>query len=255
MKPSANLYAGLAESYIPDGIEGLASICQSWASAAEVFPLFREQMAGFPADFEAAYKQGPSKPEHMIYTCTALFSPHSSSVELGFFRATPFGGSLAPNNWSEICFAMAWVAGFLLAIPMPTCVDDTSTAELSFTAQSAHAAWLELNQLVGWRVDLKKSPPPSKEIRSIRVWVSLPCLKQKRGFTVAVLEDRAARLVSGLSEVSREGKLSAAQAAKWRGRLYFASSVGWYGAARAALGQYHIDRCEVGEAALRIKGS
>lgn len=235
-KGTCNRFAGLSESYIPDGIEGLAAICQAYAAAAEHYPLLREEFYGFPSDYEGAYRQCPIDPTHFRFACTVYYNPDTCAPEFGFFRANPFGSNLAPNNWSEICFAMSWIGAYMLALATPTTVDDTSNAELRFTAQSAFDAWSELNSLTGWRIDDAKTPPPSREFRSVGVWVSLPFLRMGEGFTVSLLEERASNLQIGLEEVLHAGKLSPAQAAKWRGRLYFATSVGWYGAARAALG-------------------
>ena len=244
-KGTCNRFAGLSESYIPDGIEGLATICQAFARAAEQFPVLKEEFRGFPSDYEGAYRQCPVDPQHFRYACTAFFNPATSQVEFGFFRANPFGSNLAPNNWSEICFAMSWIGAYLLALAIPTTVDDTSQAEVHFTIQSAFDSWRELNQLTGWRIDPDKTPPPSREFRSVGVWVSLPFVRMGHGFTVSLAEDRALKLASGLQEIQRANSLSPAQAAKWRGRLYFATSVGWFGAARAALNAFKERQYEV----------
>jgi len=249
-KNSCNRFAGLSESYIPDGVEGLAVICQAFCKAAEVYPLLKEEFRGFPSDFEGAYRQCPINPQHFRYACTVFYNPERGAAEFGFFRANPFGSNLAPNNWSEICFAQSWIGAHLLALPTPTTVDDTSTAEVFWTCQSAYEAWHELNQLTGWRLDAAKSPAPARSFRTLGVWVQLPFLKNGEEFSLTLLEDRAEKLATGLREVLAVGQLTPAQAAKWRGRLYFATSVGWYGAARAALSafkdrQYRCDSSQV----------
>ena len=235
-KGSCNRFAGLTESYIPDGVEGIAAICQAFCRAAEDFPLLKEEFRGFPSDYEGAYRQCPIDPAHFRYACTAFYNPRTRSAEFAFFRANPFGSNLAPNNWSEICYAQSWVGAHLLALAIPTSVDDTSIAEVFWTIESAYDAWHELNRLTGWRIDTAKTPRPARSFRTLGVWVRMPYLRQSEEFTVALLEDRARKLKCGLAEVLQANRLSPAQAAKWRGRLYFATSVGWYGAARAALG-------------------
>ncbi len=168
-KNSCNRFAGLSESYIPDGVEGLAVICQSFCRAAEEFPLLKEEFRGFPSDYEGAYRQCPVSPRHYRYACTVFFNPESCRVEFAYFRANPFGSNLAPNNWSEICFAQSWIGASFLALATPTSVDDTSTAEVFWTCQSAYEAWRELNQLTGWRIDLSKTPPPARSFRTLGV--------------------------------------------------------------------------------------
>ena len=238
MKGTANMFVGLNESYIPDGIEGLASICQTFNSYATQFPVFKGKFLGFPSDYEGAYRQVPIEPSHYRFAVTAFFNPTLGIAQLAYFRSCPFGGSLAPNNWAEVCYAMSWVAGMLLAIPCTTCVDDTSTAELGHTARSAYDSWLELNELTGWRVDSTKTPPPACAFRSLGVWAALPHLEVGQEFTAQLLEERADRLVLGLREVQQKGTLTPAEAGKWRGRLFFATSVGWFGAARAQLAPF-----------------
>eukprot|EP00959_Pyramimonas_sp_CCMP1952_P023294 489878-Pyramimonas_sp.AAC.1 len=39
--------------------------------------------------------------------------------------------------------------------------DDAWGVEPARLAQQAHRLWIELNTLVGWRIDMEKSPPPA----------------------------------------------------------------------------------------------
>lgn len=242
LRPVVNKAAGYAESYIPDGPEGLSVIVKHAIALAHKrvdSPLLTDKslgrITGFPSDYKGAYRQCPLLPRHARFSGIVTWDPLSKSRRFGFFRSQPFGSCLAPNNWSEISVAMTYIAADWFGIAMPTCVDDVATAEDSRTTPSAHSAWLLLNKLLGWTIEISKSPPPSSVFDFLGLTIHLPDLDKGEPYLLSLQTEKVERYGAQIQSILKADRITRSEASKLRGRLGFAASVGWCGAGRGFL--------------------
>ena len=101
------------------------------------------------------------------------------------------------------------------------CVDDVCNIEIKETVLSARAAFIELCELLGLRLDPEKSLLPSFDFIYLGLRLILPAVRPHRIFSFSVPEPRRLRLRDRIFEILTKGSLTPAEASSMRGRLYF----------------------------------
>ena len=97
---------------------------------------------------------------------------------------------------------------------------------------SAWYCWVRVNELIGWVLDMDKTPEPARDVRLLGALLRLDPPRPH----ATLPEDRVQALVRDLDDVLATRKLSSSSAASLRGRLGWARSFlfGRYGAAALA---------------------
>ena len=230
-----NMSAGRSEAYIPDGLEGVAAILAIMIELG--VPGALGAFLGFTSDFKGAYRQVPLDPADARFSVITMWDPIRCRPVLAFFRAQPFGSTLAPNNWAEVAFALTWIAGFLFAIALTTWVDDLTCVEPAGSVSSARSTWISLCEILGWALDLDKTPFPARKFKSLGVMVSLPDRSALsavvRSLRFSTKPERLESLLDALQLILDRGTLRSGEASKVRGRLQFVSQTVSAGAGRA----------------------
>ena len=73
----------------------------------------------------------------------------------------PFGGKATQYNFIRDPQAMVAIGRSALAMLVSHYSDDTWGLEPDYAALYAWKIWLQLHKIIGWRLDLDKSPRPS----------------------------------------------------------------------------------------------
>ena len=217
---------GLAESfstYIPHSHADIAAILGHWSAVmssflAEVPPV---SFQGWPADFASAYRQMPLSPIQVMFSGFVYYDYEKKERRYGFYRALPFGSSLAPAEWSETCTALAHLAAVLLCMILTHCIDDVCNIEMEQTVASARTAFLLLVELLGLRLDPDKCLAPSADFIYLGLRMLLPAAIPRQPLSFCCPEIRRSRLISHCQQILKKNSLTPAEASSMRGRLFF----------------------------------
>ena len=133
----------------------------------------------------------------------------------------PFGSARAPSNWARIANAFAYMLLHLFLLWVAIYVDDCYTIEPDQTASSALHTLRGLAKLLGLVSE------PGKEVGATISGLLLGAniYLQQRYILVELPHRRASALIRDLEDILKQNELSAANAAKLRGRLGFIQSL------------------------------
>ena len=177
------------------------------------------ELAGFTADFKAAYRQIALCPSQYKFQGVAWWDCARQEVMVGLLTALAFGSRRAPANWGRLVLRLVDIARFHLNLLVLDYVDDVNGVEPAFSAESARKAWIELIDLLGLKLDLDKtSRVAAPEFDSLGVHFTL---NDPQG-VVEILPSRAASLQADIRLLLEADSLCPGQAARLRGKLGFA---------------------------------
>ena len=220
-------------TYIPCTHADVSVIVMQWLESWQRLHVEDQTLLGWPSDFSAAYRQMPLSALHLMFSGVCYFDYGQKQQRFAYYRALPFGSSLAPAEWSETVVALCHIAAIALLMVITHCVDDVSNIELKATVDSARSAFLELCKLLGLVLDPDKSLMPSHDFVYLGLRMILPATLLGRKFSLMIPEPRRIRLRFQLTSILQEAKLTPASASSMRGRLYFYAY--WLPEARAYL--------------------
>ena len=156
-KSGGNAATELREKYTPEDLSQAYAIVRIWKEAmGALCPL-----KGYRVDYAMAFRQNPRHPIEALLTLELAWNPHTQKVVVIKTLGQAFGGKGAQMNYVRDPAAMVAIGRNYLALAISHFSDDTWSIEPSFSAGSSYTCWLELNDLIGWRYDLDKSPPPT----------------------------------------------------------------------------------------------
>ena len=226
-------------TYIPNNHSDVSCIVLYWVSLLARFG-FSQDFLGYPADFKSAYRQMPLEPLQILFAASAYFhydAPlfKTGCVKYGFYTSLPFGSSIAPANWGEVCVALAWIMAYILLAVITHCVDDICGIEPDRVIQSSREAFLQLVRLIGLNLDPKKSLAPSADFLYLGLRLLLPQRLPRQVFALQIPPLRRDRLVSHLESFRRKMTMTSGEASSMRGRLYFYAY--WFRESRSYLSE------------------
>ena len=142
----------------------------------------------------------------------------------------PFGGKGSQFNYIRDPEAMCAIARTWLAMLMSHYSDDALLIETQTTAEQAYHLWLELNQLIGWKIDMEKSPPPQGLMRLLGAHIVLNTPTP----TSYLVDIKAQHLQEECRRHLRLQIVTSSDAASLRGKMGHARTFEWgrYGAAQ-----------------------
>ena len=141
----------------------------------------------------------------------------------------PFGGKGSQFNYVRDPAAMVAIGRSYLGLLIAHYTDDGWGVEPEATCHQAHSLWIELNELVGWRLDMDKSPPPERAFKllgaELLVGIAHPVGRTFPG--------RAEAIDELIEKHLAQDRLTPAEAASLRGKLAHTRTLQWgrYGAA------------------------
>ena len=226
-------------TYIPNNHSDVSCIMLYWVSLLARFG-FSQDFLGYPADFKSAYRQMPLEPLQILFAASAYFhydAPRfdSGRVKYGFYTSLPFGSSIAPANWGEVCVALAWIMAYIVLALITHCVDDICGIEPDKIIQSSREAFLQLVRLIGLSLDPKKSLAPSADFLYLGLRLLLPQQLTRQVFALQIPPLRRDRLVSHLESFRTKMTMTTGEASSMRGRLYFYAY--WFRESRSYLSE------------------
>ena len=119
--------------------------------------------------------------------------------------------------------SLAWHLACLCGCCHDHRVDDMLTVEGSATAPCSCCAWRQLARLCGWNVTDRTSPPPSQIFEAAGAQVDLQPLP-KDPAVLRILKARCEALQETLRKVRESGRSWLGEAARFAGRLVFATT-------------------------------
>lgn len=203
------------ETYIPHGIEHVLALVRC---LREIFPAATD-LAGYTADFKAAYRQIAISPAQHKFQGIASWDCKKNQVMVGVLTALAFGSRRSPTNWGRLVSLLMTIAWRHLSLLLLDYVDDTNGVEPAFCADSGRQAWLDLMEVFGLKLDAKKCCPKAvPQFESLGV---LWTLNDERGL-LQVAPSRVASLQEDIQSILASDLLCPGHAARLRGKLGFA---------------------------------
>ena len=227
-----NGLSSAASTYIPCSHADVSAIVMNWIAILQQFA-FPYNFLGWPSDFAAAYRQMPLSALHLMFAGCCYYDYRKKKRRYAFYRALPFGSSLAPAEWSETVIALSHICAIALLLVLTHCVDDVCNIEIDLTVHSARSAFVELCELLGLTLDPDKTLCPSDQFIYLGLCMILPAKIPRRVFAFSIPETRRLRLLYQIQTILGKGELTPAEASTMRGRLYFYAY--WQQQARAFL--------------------
>ena len=226
-------------TYIPNNHSDVSCIMLYWVSLLARFG-FSQDFLGYPADFKSAYRQMPLEPLQILFAASAYFHYDaplftSGCVKYGFYTSLPFGSSIAPANWGEVCVALAWIMAYIVLALITHCVDDICGIEPDQIIHSSRETFLQLVRLIGLSLDPKKSLAPSADFLYLGLRLLLPQQLTRQVFALQIPPLRRDRLVSHLEGFRKKMTMTTGEASSMRGRLYFYAY--WFRESRSYLSE------------------
>lgn len=126
------------ETYIPHGIEHILALVRV---LQQVFST-EVKMAGYTADFKAAYRQIAVCPQQHRFQGIAWWDCKRGQVVVGVLTALAFGSRRSPANWGRLVSMLMTIARHHLALLVLDYVGDVNSVEPHFCAESSRAAWI-----------------------------------------------------------------------------------------------------------------
>ena len=216
------------EAYVPHDLDVARSVLRAASNlwGPEV------QLAGFTSDYRGAFRQCPIHPDQVDLMWSLTWHPGWREPVLLRNRGQVFGGAGSQFNYVRDPAAMCSIMRSLFCVAMLHYSDDAWCFEREDTVLSAWFCWVWLNKLIGWVLDMDKTPFPALEVRLLG---ALLCLQIPRPFA-SLPADKVSSLISDIDGVLAKRFLSGASAASLRGRLGWARTClfGRYGSAALA---------------------
>ena len=211
-----NFTVSSSEAYTPDDLDAARNavrMCKELWGPDVV-------LAGFTSDYSGAFRQSPQAPQMVPYMWSAVWHPHWQEVVLLKNLGQVFGGSGSQMNYVRDPSAMCAIMRYFFDMPMFHYSDDAWCVERHDTASSAWFCWVRVNNLIGWRLDMDKSPHPSSDWRLLG-----GLLQVGRPNPVAKLpDDKVQLLLQDIDWHLESGRMSPTDAGSMRGRLGWARS-------------------------------
>ena len=182
-------------------------------------------------DVEAAYRRIlNSMPQ---YTVVALVEPDSGQVRYFPMPGFPFGLKSAVVAFNRVEELLIEVSRVFMLVPCGHYYDDAVTVEPRFAGRSGQRAIWMVHEVVGIPFAAKKH----EKMRAANPFLGIVSdFERKPGFVqMRVKKSRREKLLKDLEDVLKSGELTGAQAATFRGKLYFTSLTAFGGVGRAPL--------------------
>ena len=213
-----NETVALGEKYSPEDLSTAHAVIRI---LKEVLPT-STRLKGFRVDWEMAYRQDPEWPTHSDYHYELVWNPGLRRVQWIRSLGGSFGNKAAQSNFVEHPHFICHVSRIALGIPLCPYSDDMWNIEPETSAMQSHALVLELMDLVGWRYDQIKSPPPAETFRLLGVD---RCLGLQA--VVWVCKEKINKLWRQVQYHRRCGRVTAADASALHGSFNWIRSSLW----------------------------
>ena len=175
-------------------------------------------------DMKGAYRQIALRPDHVRYSITAVYDPHSRSVSLHEMYGQPFGaGHAVPNfcrvsEWLSRCFSR------LFKLALDHFFDDFFLVDLQSNSQVASFCLREGFKTLGFELDPDKSQPPSQVIAILGVVFNTQVLHLEKRLLVQAKPLRIQNMNVMIDKVLEENCLTPSVAASLVGKFQFLCS-------------------------------
>ena len=213
-----NATVALSERYSPEDLTTAHAIIRI---LREVFPS-GTRLQGFRVDWEMAFRQEPLWPPHADLHYELVWNPELKRVQWIRPLGGAFGNKAAQANFVEHPHFICHVCRTQLAILLCHYSGNKWAIEPAATARHAHALVLELMDMIGWRYDNSKSPPPAEMFRLLGVEHSLG-----RSAIVWLCAAKVDKLQRQLRHHKRIARVTAADASTLHGSFNWVRSSLW----------------------------
>ena len=208
----------LSEKYSPEDLSTAHAVVRILRG---IFPK-GTHLHGSRIDWEMAFRQDPLWPGHGDCHYELVWNPHLCRVQWVRPLGGAFGNKAAQSNFVEHPHFICHFVRVRLAILLCHYSDDMWNVEPAQAAGQAHSLVLELMDLVGWRYDKKKNPPPAQSFRLLGV-------EHRLGVSAYVWLGKAKveKLLRQIYSHKRSKRVTAADASTLHGSFNWARSTLW----------------------------
>ena len=226
-RSGGNSTVEMFEKYSPEDLNS------AWALTRALKEAFGKavKLTGFRADYQMAFRQDPADPTQEHLTLELTWHPGLRQVVVIRVKGQSFGGKSTQLNYVRDPQAMCAIARSWLAMLTSHYSDDVWLIEPTETCDQSYDLWLELNVLVGWRIDLAKSPRPAGVFKLLGAQLHLSAAQP---FGICH-PDRREALIATCQSHKRSRKISGPEAGTLRGKLGHERSLMWGRFGMAAL--------------------
>ena len=177
------------------------------------------------------FRQNPADPTQEHLTLELTWHPGIRQVVVIKVQGQSFGGKSTQLNYVRDPAAMCAIARSWLALLISHYSDDAWAIEPETTMDQSYDLWLELNELIGWRIDMAKSPRPESIFKLLGAQLHLGA-SQPFGICHP---DRREALITACQYHKGTRKMSGPDAGTLRGKLDHERSLMWGRFGMAAL--------------------
>ena len=227
-----------AATYMPNNHSDVSVIVLRWITLLVTLGSAFNFLA-FTSDFTGAYRQMPLCVMHLIAGASCHWNYRTDRREYVFYRSLPFGSSLAPAGWSEVVFALCHILAISMFIILTHCVDDVCSMEVQETIVMARNCFLDLCRMIGFVIDMDKSPAPCERLIYLGLQMVTPARIPRadyRYFSLSITDMRRCKLITGLERFLGLGCMTPGEASSYRGKLMFYTF--WHQAARSFMSEF-----------------
>ena len=216
-RPKLNATLGQKDTYCPEAIG------RFFALVREVKKTYNKQIVAWAGDFHKAYKNVALSVESHKFSATGVFNPEDGRVYGFRMKVLPFGSARSPANWGRVVRFIQAVLCKLLRITTGFFADDLYSCGNYESAMSSFRTARRLIEIMGLNLAPKKDQGPASKI------ILLGAELHIKNDTVAagISKTRANNISELLRNILNKNKLSPGLAAKIRGKLSFATSLGF----------------------------
>ena len=178
-----------------------------------------------------------------MFAGICYFCYDDDMIKSARYRSLLLGSNIAPAGWSEVTFVLCYFMSYALLSIVTHCVDDVCNMEAEQTVQSARSAFLEICELLGFKLDFEKSLALCSALLYLGLQMVTPSriLRDFRVFSLSIPFVRKRRLAFRLREILQKNGLSSGDASPTRGRLFFYTS--WTQEAKSYLVEFAARQC------------
>ena len=216
-KSKVNATLAQKDTYCPEAID------KFFALVREVRKTYQGEILAWTGDFHKAYKNVALSKESCKFSIIGVFNPKDGKVYAFRMKVLPFGSARSPANWGRVVRFIQAVLCKVLRIPTGCFVDDLYTCENYMSIESSFRTARKVIALMGLCLAPKKDQGPAGGILLLGAELQI----KYDTVIVAISKIRATNIINLLQSILNKNRLTPGLAAKIRGKLSFATSLGF----------------------------
>ena len=184
-------------------------------------------------DLTKAYRQFATSQPHV--TVVGVWNPRRKRTEFFVLRGMPFGAAASVNQFNRCPKLVVAICRCFFGISLCHYYDDYAICEPAPVCAHAQFVLRRVHELLGWRLDVAKHARAAFANPFLGVITDFAVAHLSGHAVMLIKPERREKLTAALRQIVATKKLTPAQAASMRGKLYFTCCSVYGRVGRAAL--------------------